>query len=207
MKSSIHRVCGAAIEPPQAIPARLQVNYQSPRLISTRGVTHFVILRRTGFSREIRRGPTRFVEGRKITRIPAPNVGGCSAQKRAPQRRRATSSSNRSAQLGAKRPVVLDVPLATHSVIAGFATFGIKQGPFPPSSRLGTNPRIVLLKAPFKISRPADVGSAVIFASATQHINEKQRFAFWGVFSHGQILFCTSAKIGRWTRTQPLGQL
>jgi hypothetical protein len=55
---------------------------------------------------------------------------------------------------------MLDVPLATHGFAAGFATFGIEQNPFPPSSRLGADSRIVLLEASFQVSRPADIGSA-----------------------------------------------
>ena len=102
---------------------------------------------------------------------------------------------------------MLNVPLTTHRFSASFAVFKIQQYPFPPPSRLGTNSRIVLLKAPFEINRPADVGSAIIFAAASQHINEKQRFVLFGVFSHGQIPFRTSAKNVRRAGAQPLAQL
>jgi len=37
-------------------------------------------------------------------------------------------------QGGAKLPVMLDVPLATHGIATGFATFRIEQNPFPPAS-------------------------------------------------------------------------
>jgi hypothetical protein len=73
----------------------------------------------------------------------------------------------------AKLPVMLDVPLAT-GFTASFATFGIKQYPSPPSSRLGADSCIVLPEASFEVSRPADIGSAIIFALAPQHINEKE---------------------------------
>ena len=62
----------------------------------------------------------------------------------------------------------------THGFTASFAAFGIKQNPFPPSSRLGANSCIVLPEASFEVSRPADIGSAIIFALAPQHINEKE---------------------------------
>jgi hypothetical protein len=86
----------------------------------------------------------------------------------------ASSGSNGCAQHGAKLSVTLYVPLATHGFTAGFAAFGIEQNPFPPSRRLGADSRIVLPEAPFPVGRPADIGSAIIFASASQHINEKE---------------------------------
>jgi hypothetical protein len=84
------------------------------------------------------------------------------------------SGSNDCAQHGSKFSVTLDVPLATHSFAAGFAIFGIEQNPFPPSRRLGADSRIVLPEASFEVSRPADIGSAIILASASQHVNEKE---------------------------------
>jgi hypothetical protein len=39
--------------------------------------------------------------------------------------------------------------------------------------------RIVLLETSFDISRPADIGSAIIFAAASQHINEEEHFVSW----------------------------
>ena len=69
---------------------------------------------------------------------------------------------------------MLDVPLAAHGLAAGFAAFGIEQNPLPPSSRLGANSCIVLPEASFQVSGPPDIGSAIIFASASQHINEKE---------------------------------
>jgi hypothetical protein len=80
---------------------------------------------------------------------------------------------------------MLDVPLATHGFAAGFATFGIEQNPFPPSSRLGADSRIVLLEASFQVSRPADIGPAILLASGSQHVNEKEYLVLWGPFSHG----------------------
>ena len=89
-------------------------------------------------------------------------------------RRSSSSGSNGCAQRGAKLSVMLDVPLATHGFTAGFAAFGIKQYPFPPSSRLGADTCIVLSEASFEVGRPANICTAIIFASASQHINEKE---------------------------------
>jgi hypothetical protein len=84
------------------------------------------------------------------------------------------SMFNNQRDIPAKLPVMLNVPLATHGFTASFAAFGIKQYPFPPSSRLGADSCIVLPEASFEVSRPADIGSAIIFALAPQHINEKE---------------------------------
>src|SRR5271169_6472123 len=78
---------------------------------------------------------------------------------------------------------MLDVPFATHGVAAGFAKFGIKQNPFPPTSRLSAESRIVLLESFFYISRPADICSTIIFAPASQHINKKHLVALGRLFS------------------------
>jgi hypothetical protein len=44
----------------------------------------------------------------------------------------------------------------------------------------------VLPEASFEVSRPADIGSAIIFALAPQHINEKEHLVLWERFiSHG----------------------
>jgi hypothetical protein len=91
--------------------------------------------------------------------------------------------SDGSTQPSAKRSVALDVPLTTHGFAAGFAAFGIEQNPFPSSSRLGTESRIVLLETSLYVSRPADIGSAIILALASQHINEEGHFLFWQKFS------------------------
>src|SRR4051794_34956841 len=56
----------------------------------------------------------------------------------------ALSSWNGCAQRGTKLPVMPDVPLATHSLAAGLATFGIDQDPLSPASRLGTYSCVVL---------------------------------------------------------------
>jgi hypothetical protein len=50
-------------------------------------------------------------------------------------------------------------------------------------------------------------GVAIILAPASQHVNEKEYLVLWGPFSHGQILFRTSARIGGWAGTQPFAQL
>ena len=57
-----------------------------------------------------------------------------------------------------------------------------------PSSPVGADSCILLPEASFEVSRPADRGSAITFASASQHINEKSISCFAAV-SHGQILF------------------
>ena len=82
---------------------------------------------------------------------------------------------------------MLDVPLATHGFAAGFAAFEMEQNPFPPARRLGTDSRIVLLEAPFQVGRPADIGSAIILPSASQHVNEKELRMLCGPFSHGAM--------------------
>ena len=71
---------------------------------------------------------------------------------------------------------MLDVPLATHGFATGFATFGIEQSPTLPSGRFSAASRIVLLEASFHVSRPANIGAAIIFPSAPQNINEKELF-------------------------------
>jgi hypothetical protein len=42
--------------------------------------------------------------------------------------------------------VTLDVPLALMASLRVLQHFGVKQNPFPPSRRLGSNSRIVLLE-------------------------------------------------------------
>jgi len=105
-----------------------------------------------------------------------------------PQKRTFRSSFNGVAQGSAKLSVTLDVPLATHGFVACLATFGIEQSPFPPSSRLSTKSRIVLLETSLDISRPADIGTAVILAAASQYVNEKEYFVFWARFNQNGFL-------------------
>jgi hypothetical protein len=97
------------------------------------------------------------------------------------------SGSNGRAQLGAKLSVTLDIPLAAHGFAAAFAPFGIEQNPFPPARRLGADPRIVLPQASLEVRRPADIGSAIILPSASQHVNEKEFLMLGGPFSHGSM--------------------
>jgi hypothetical protein len=52
----------------------------------------------------------------------------------------------------------------------------LSEIPFSPSSRLSAAARIVLLKSSFYVRRPADIGSTIIFASASQHINKTEHF-------------------------------
>jgi hypothetical protein len=94
---------------------------------------------------------------------------------------------NGSTQRGAKRSVTLDVPLATHGCATGFAAFGIEQNPFPPPRRLGTKSRIVSLKSSLYVGGPADIGSTIVFALASQHINEKAHFLFWEQFNEDEF--------------------
>ena len=94
-------------------------------------------------------------------------------------------SENGYAQRGAKLSVMLDVPLATHGFAAGFAALGIERYPPPPSSRLGTDSRIMLLEASFQVGRPPDIGSAIVFASASQHVNAEEYLVLRGPFCHG----------------------
>ena len=89
----------------------------------------------------------------------------------------------------------------THGFTAGFTTFGIEQNPFPPSRRLGANSRIVLLEASFQVSCPADIGSAIIFALASQHVNEKQYLVLCRPFSHGYRVPVGVHAIGKMTRS------
>jgi hypothetical protein len=81
------------------------------------------------------------------------------------------------AERGAKLSVALEMPFATHCVAAGFAALGIKQNPMPPARGFGAAPRIVLGKAPFQFCGPADIGSAIVVAPASQHIDETARVA------------------------------
>jgi hypothetical protein len=81
--------------------------------------------------------------------------------------------------------VTLDVPLALMASLRVLQHFGVKQNPFPPSRRLGSNSRIVLLEASFQVCRPAGRGSAIILASAAEHVNEKGYLVLWGPVSHG----------------------
>jgi hypothetical protein len=82
---------------------------------------------------------------------------------------------------------MLDVPLAAHGCAAAFATLEIKQHPFPPARGLGADPRIVLPQASLQIGRPADIGSAILLPSASQHVNEKEFIVLAGPFRHGSI--------------------
>lgn len=66
-----------------------------------------------------------------------------------PAKALASLSSNGCAQRGAKFSVMLDMPLATHGFIAGFAAFGVEQNPLPPARRLGAYSCIVLPESPF----------------------------------------------------------
>jgi hypothetical protein len=73
---------------------------------------------------------------------------------------------------------MLDVPLAAHCFVASFTTFGIEQNPSPPSSRLGAAARIVLAESSLYIRGPADIGSTIIFAPASEHIDETLHLRF-----------------------------
>src|SRR5580704_4387705 len=87
------------------------------------------------------------------------------------------------AERTAKLSVALDVPLATHRGVTGLAAFAIKQNPFSALGRLGALARIVLRKPALHIGRPADIGSAIVPAAASQNIDEKSHleFARWPV--------------------------
>ena len=116
--------------------------------------------------------------------------------------RLASSGSNGCAQRGAELSVMLDVPLATYGSAAGFATFGIEQNPFPPSGRLGADSRIVLLEVSFQVSRPADIGSAIILASASQHVNGKKYLALWGRLAMDKFRFVPQRELAAgWGRS------
>jgi hypothetical protein len=91
-----------------------------------------------------------------------------------PPERSLRPGSNRFAQRGAKLSVAFNVPFATHGFAARFATFAIEQNPFPTTRRLGAASRVVLLEAALYVSRPTDIGSTIVFASAAQHINETE---------------------------------
>jgi hypothetical protein len=93
------------------------------------------------------------------------------------------SGLNGLTQHGAKFSVVLDMPLSTHGLAAAFARFGMEQNPFPPSRRLSAASRVVLLESSLYVSRPADIGPTIIFASASQHINETEHLVFWEWFN------------------------
>src|SRR5580704_10850860 len=101
-------------------------------------------------------------------------------------------NANGPTQRGAKRSVTLDVPLAAHGFATGFAAFGIEQDPFPPPRRPGTESRIVLLESSLYVGGPADIGSAIVFALASQHINEKEHFLLWEQFNEEEV-FCAPA--------------
>ena len=87
-------------------------------------------------------------------------------------------------QCGAKPSIVLDVPLATYRLVAGFATFVVEQHPLPPSRRFRANSSVVSLEASFQVSSPTNIGSAVVSPSTSQHINEEECLALWDPLSH-----------------------
>src|SRR5260221_11147274 len=89
------------------------------------------------------------------------------------------------AERRAKLSVTLDIPLAAHGFAAGFAAFGIKQNPFPPARRSGAHARIMLLEASLQLRCPADIGSVIILAAASEHISEKTFRACRRPFRHG----------------------
>ena len=48
-----------------------------------------------------------------------------------------------------------------------------------PRVDLAPSPALCCWSSPLYVGRPANIGSTVIFASASQHINEKEHFVFW----------------------------
>ena len=88
-----------------------------------------------------------------------------------------TLQSDSRPQCSSKFSVTLNVPLAAHCFVAGFAAFRIKQNPSSPASRLSTASCIVLLQASFQVGRPTNVSSDIILAAASQNINEKGHLA------------------------------
>src|SRR5580692_9698398 len=88
------------------------------------------------------------------------------------------SNSNGHSQFLTKRFVSLDVPLATHCFAFCCATLGIEQDPYPPPSRLGSTPGIVLCDAPVQIGCPAHVSSTIPLPFASEHIDEKLHSVF-----------------------------
>jgi hypothetical protein len=95
-------------------------------------------------------------------------------------------------QQAAKASVTLDVPFPAHRFASGFAIFDIEQNPCPPAGRFGAATRVMLPEASVYVSRPANIGSAIIFALASEHIDEEDHFSFRMWF--GRIRYFRSSR-------------
>jgi hypothetical protein len=72
-----------------------------------------------------------------------------------------------------ERPITLDVPLSAHGLAACFTSLGIEKQPAPTARRFCAGSGIVFIKAPVKVSRPADIGPCIGLDIGTNDVDEE----------------------------------